>query len=110
MEACRLVVSAGFAVEALGGPDQGKLAKHDHRDEDTQDDDDGDLLHISHLIIRKRFCDAQKDNVIFVEYVDQSDQMSVYIMKLLIKEIGSLLTGDLVLEMMMIMKMMIEGI
>ena len=49
------MVSAGFAVEALGGPDQGKLAKHDHRDED---DDDGDLLHISHLIIRKRFCDA----------------------------------------------------
>ena len=39
MEDCRLVVSAGFAVEALGRPDQGKLAKHDHRDGDTEDDD-----------------------------------------------------------------------
>ena len=38
------MVSAGFAVEALGGPDQGKLAKHDHRDEETEDDDDSDLL------------------------------------------------------------------
>ena len=48
--------------------------------------------------------------MVFVECVDQSDQMSVYIMKLLIKEIKSLLTFDLVLEIMMIVKIMIEEI
>ena len=48
--------------------------------------------------------------MVLVENVDQSDQMSVYIMKLLIKEIRLLLTDDLVLEMMMIMKIMIERI
>ena len=48
--------------------------------------------------------------MVLVENVDQSDQISVYIMKLLIKEIGSLLTGDLVLEIMIIVKIMIEGI
>ena len=48
--------------------------------------------------------------MVLVENVDQSDQMSVYIMKLLIKETRSLLTGDLVLEMMMIVKVMIERI
>ena len=48
--------------------------------------------------------------MVLVENVDQSDQISVYIMKLLIKETRSLLTGDLVLEIMIIVKIMIERI